>query len=201
MDSSNSGEKNVDIRSSKSLFRHFDFLKLWSAETFSVFGVQFSGLAIPWIAALTLKASPFEMGILGALSTVPFLVFGLFVGVWADRSRRRPIMIMSDIGRALALATIPISALLFGPDMILLYAVSFTVGTLTVFDDVSSYAYLPSLIDSDQLVEANSRIETSRASAQVAGPSLAGILIQIVTAPITVIVDVVGYFGSAGFLS
>jgi MFS family permease len=201
MGSGNSGEKNVDIRSSKSLLRHFDFLKLWSAETFSVFGVQFSGLAIPWIAALTLKASPFEMGILGALSTVPFLVFGLFVGVWADRSRRRPIMIMSDIGRALALATVPISALLFGPDMILLYVVSFTVGTLTVFDDVSSYAYLPSLIDPDQLVEANSRIETSRASAQVAGPSIAGILIQILTAPVTVIVDVGGYFGSAGFLS
>lgn len=201
MGSSNLDEKNVDVRSPKSLLRHFDFLKLWSAETFSAFGVQFSGLAIPWIAALTLKASPFEIGILGALSTVPFLVFGLFVGVWADRSRRRPIMIMSDIGRALALATIPLSALLFDPDLILLYAVSFTVGTLTVFDDVSSYAYLPSLIDSDQLVEANSRIETSRASAQVAGPSLAGILIQIVTAPVTVIVDAVGYFGSAGFLS
>ena len=118
-----------------------------------------------------------------------------------DRSRRRPTMIMSDIGRALALATIPISALLFGPNMILLYAVSFSVGTLTVFDDVSSYAYLPSLVDTDQLVEANSRMETSRASAQVAGPSLAGILIQILTAPVTVIVDVVGYVGSAGFLS
>jgi len=201
MGSSNSREKNVDTPGSRSLFKHFDFLKLWSAETFSVFGVQFSGLAIPWIAAKTLKANAFEMGVLGALSTVPFLVFGLFVGVWADRSRRRPIMIMSDIGRALALATIPISALLFGPNMILLYAVSFSVGTLTVFDDVSSYAYLPSLVDTDQLVEANSRMETSRASAQVAGPSLAGILIQILTAPVTVIVDVVGYVGSAGFMS
>lgn len=201
MGSSNSREKNVDTPGSRSLFKHFDFLKLWSAETFSVFGVQFSGLAIPWIASETLKANAFEMGVLVALSTVPFLVFGLFVGVWADRSRRRPIMIMSDIGRALALATIPISALLFGPNMILLYAVSFSVGTLTVFDDVSSYAYLPSLVGTDQLVEANSRMETSRASAQVAGPSLAGILIQILTAPVTVIVDVVGYVGSAGFLS
>lgn len=85
--------------------------------------------------------------------------------------------------------------------MILLCAASFSVGTFTVFDDVSSYAYLPGLVDQDQLVEANSRMETSRASAQVAGPSIAGILIQILTAPITILVDVIGYFGSAGFLS
>ena len=201
MGSSNSREKEVDVASSRSLFRHFDFLKLWSAETFSVFGVQFSGLAIPWIAAKTLNASSFEMGVLGALSTVPFLIFGLFVGVWADRSRRRPIMIMSDILRAMSLAAIPLSVILGGPSIILLYLVSFSVGTLTVFDDVSSYAYLPSLVDQDQLVEENSRMETSRASAQVAGPSIAGILIQILSAPITILVDVVGYFGSASFLS
>jgi MFS family permease len=199
--STSTHEKDTPRVGSRSLFRHFDFLRLWSAETFSVFGVQFSGLAIPWIAAKILKADTFAVGVLGALSTLPFLVFGLFVGVWADRNRRRPIMIMSDIGRAVALATIPITALLFGPSMIVLYVVSFSVGTLTVFDDVSSYAYLPSLVDSDQLVEANSRMETSRASAQVAGPSLAGVLIQLVTAPIAVILDVVGYLGSAGFLS
>jgi MFS family permease len=196
-----SDEEEVVIASSRSLFRHFDFLKFWSAETFSVFGVQFSGLAIPWIAAKTLNADSFEMGVLGALGTVPFLIFGLFVGVWADRSRRRPIMILSDIGRALSLATIPISVLLGGPSLFLLYVASFSVGTLTVFDDVSSYAYLPSLVNQDQLVEANSRLETSRASAQVAGPSVAGILIQILTAPITILVDVVGYIGSASFLS
>lgn len=185
---------------SRSLFRHHDFLKLWSAETFSVFGVQFSGLAIPWIA-YTLKADSFEMGILYALSTLPFLIFGLFVGVYADRNRRRPIMIISDIVRALSLLTIPLSVLWGGPNMILLYAASFSVGTFTVFDDVSSYAYLPGLVDQDQLAEANSRMETSRASAQVAGPSIAGILIQILTAPITILIDVIGYFGSAGFLS
>jgi MFS family permease len=201
MNSSGSSEKNVDGGGSRSLLRHFDFLKLWSAETFSVFGVQFSGLAIPWIAAKTLGADSFEMGVLVAFSTVPFLIFGLFVGVWVDRSRRRPIMIMSDIGRALSLAMIPLSEFLFGPSMILLYAVSFSVGTLTVFDDVSSYAYVPSLVDQSQLVEANSKLEVSRASAQVAGPSVAGILIQILSAPITIVGDVIGYFGSAGFLS
>jgi MFS family permease len=187
--------------SGKSLFRHFDFLKLWSAETFSVFGVQFSGLAIPWMAANSLNADSVEMGILGALSTVPFLLFGLFVGVWVDRNRRRPIMITSDICRALFLAAIPISAFIGGLNIFLLYLVSFSVGTFTVFDDVSSYAFMPSLVDQEQLVEANSRMEVSSASAQVAGPSIVGILIQILTAPVTVLVDVVGYFGSAGFLS
>jgi MFS family permease len=202
MISDDSGQKRADdLSRSRSLFRHFDFLKLWSAETFSVFGVQFSGLAIPWIAAKTLNADSFEMGVLGALSTVPFLIFGLFVGVWADRSRRKPIMIMSDLGRALSLVAIPLSALFGGQSMILLYVVSFSVGTLTVFDDVSSYAYLPSLVDQDKLVEANSRIEVSRASAQVAGPSVAGVLIEILSAPVTILGDVIGYFGSAGFLS
>jgi MFS family permease len=194
-------KRGVKVTGSRSLFRHFDFLKFWSAETFTVFGVQFSGLAIPWLAATTLKANALEMGMLGALGTLPFLLFGLLVGVYVDRSRRRPLMIMSDIGRALALATIPISVLLFGPSLILLYAVSFSVGTLTVFDDVSSFAYLPALVEQDQLVEANSRIATSQASAQVAGPSIAGILIQILTAPITILVDVFGYAGSASFLS
>jgi MFS family permease len=113
MGSTNSGESDVGKPDSRSLFRHFDFLKLWSAETFSVFGVQFSGLAIPWIAGKILKAGALDVGILSALSTVPFLIFGLFVGVWADRSCRRPIMIMSDIGRALTLAAIPISSVLF----------------------------------------------------------------------------------------
>jgi MFS family permease len=111
MESNNPHEKRVVMASSRSLFRHFDFLKFWSAETFSVFGVQFSGLAIPWIAAKTLNADSLEMGILAALGTVPFLIFGLFVGVWADRNRRRPIMILSDIGRALALAIIILSQL------------------------------------------------------------------------------------------
>jgi MFS family permease len=187
--------------SSRSLFRHFDFLRFWSAETFSVFGVQFSGLAIPWLAATTLKANSLEMGVLQAFSTLPFLIFGLLIGAYADRTRRRPLMIMSDVGRALILAAIPISTLLFSPNLILLYIVSFSVGTLTVFDDVSSFAYLPSFVEEDQLVEANSRLATSQASAQVAGPSIAGILIQILTAPITILVDVAGYAGSAGFLS
>ncbi len=190
----------IGIRS-RLLFKHSDFLRLWSAETFSVFGVQFSGLAIPWIAAITLNVTSFEMGILGALGTVPFLVFGLFVGVWADRSRRRPIMIVSDIVRALSLVSIPVSVFLIGPNLMVLYVASFSVGTFTVFDDVSSYAYLPSLVEPEELVEANSTMETSRACAQVAGPSLAGILIQVLTAPITIVIDAVGYVGSATFLS
>jgi MFS family permease len=185
----------------KLLFRNVEFLKLWSAETFSVFGVQFSGLAIPWIAAITLGVTSIEMGVLVALGTVPFLAFGLFVGVWVDRNRRRPIMIISDIARALSLASIPVSVLLIGPNLIVLYLATFSVGTFTVFDDVSSYAFVPSLVETEDLIEANSTMETSRASAQVAGPSLAGILIQLLTAPFAILLDVIGYVGSAISLS
>ena len=183
------------------LLRNTDFFKMWSAETFSVFGVQFSGLAIPWIAAITLKVSSIEMGVLAALGTVPFLLFGLFVGVYADRNRRRPIMIMSDIARALSLAFIPVTVLLMGPSLMVLYAVAFSVGTFTVFDDISSYAYLPSLIGTEDLMEANSAIQTSTASAMVAGPGVAGIMIQLLTAPFAVLLDVAGYVGSAASLS
>lgn len=185
---------------SKSLFRHADFLKLWTAQTISVFGSQFSQLAIPWIAAVILGASPTEMGILTALETAPFLLFGLVVGVWVDRHRRRSVMILSDVGRGLLLAAIPVAAILGVLNMLLLYFVGFLIGVFTVFFDIAYQAYLPSLVDRSQLVEGNSKLETSRSSSQFAGPSLAGVVIQIISAPLTVALDAISYLGSAFFL-
>ena len=184
-----------------SLFKHPDFLKFWSADSISFFGSQFSALAIPWVAVTTLGADASQMGILGALSLLAFPLFGLFVGVWVDRNLRKRTMIVSNLGRALLLATIPAATILGGLNMSLLYNVSFLVGTLQAFFDIGYQAYVPSLVERTQLVEANSKLETSRSTAQVAGPSIAGVLVQIFSAPYVILGDVLGYFGSATFLS
>ena len=93
------------------LFRHPDFMKLWAGETVSLFGTRMGDVAISFAAVIALKATPFQIGILAAAGTVPTLVLSLFVGVWVDRIRRRPILIATDIARTIVLATIPLSAL------------------------------------------------------------------------------------------
>jgi len=185
----------------RSLFKHSDFLKFWSADSISFFGSQFSTRAIPWVAVTTLGADASQMGVLGALSLLAFPLFGLFVGVWVDRNLRKRTMIISNLGRALLLGTIPAATILGGLSMNLLYIVSFLVGTLQTFFDIGYQAYVPSLVERTQLVEANSKLETSRSTAQVAGPSIAGVLVQIFSAPYVILGDVLGYSGSATFLS
>src|SRR5688572_996250 len=171
------------------LWRHADFLKLWSAQSISMFGSQITLLGLPLVAALVLGATPSQMGILGAAEFAPFLLFGLFAGVWVDRLPRRPILIWSDVGRAALLATIPLAAYLGALRIEQLYVVGFLVGVLTVFFDVAYQSYLPSLIDRDRMVEGNSKLEVGRSVAQVAGPGVAGGLIELLTAPIAILVD------------
>lgn len=182
------------------LLRHANFLRLWTAQTISVFGDQFTFLAVPIIAVLMLEASPGQMGVLTAVGRAPFLLIGLFAGVWVDRLPRRPILIVGDIGRALLLATIPLAAFAGVLRMPQLYAVAFFAGILTVFFDVAYQAYLPSLVNRSQLVEGNSKLEASRSVAQLAGPGIAGILIQALSAPLTIVVDALSFLFSALFL-
>ena len=182
------------------LWRHGDFLKLWSAQTISQFGSQITFLGLPIIAALVLDASPWQMGVLGAAEFAPFLLFGLFAGVWVDRLPRRPILIWSDVGRALVLLTIPLAALAGALRIEQLYAVGFLVGVGTVFFDVAYQSYLPSLVDRQQMVEGNSKLEIGRSVAQVSGPGVAGGLIELLTAPIALVVDSVSFLLSAAML-
>ncbi|HEY4822269.1 MAG TPA: MFS transporter [Candidatus Bathyarchaeia archaeon] len=184
-----------------SLWRHSNFLKLWTSETISSFGGQFSQVAMPFVAIPILHATSSELGILQAASTAPFLIFGLLVGVWADRHRRRPIMVVANIGRFILLGSIPVAFLAGRLSLPLLYLVSFLIGVLTVFFDVAYQAYLPSLVQRDQLVEANSKLEASRATATVAGPGIAGFVVGIVTAPFAIALDALSFLGSAVSLS
>ena len=188
------------VVSSPSLLRHPDFVRLWTAETVGQLGTQVSALAIPFVAIEILRASTFEVALLNVVDFLPFLLIGLPAGVWVDRLRRRPVMIAGDIGRAAALATIPLAYLAGVLTVIQLYAVGFVVGILTVFFDIAYQSYLPSVVARDQLQEGNAKLEISRAGAQVVGPGLAGILIGIVRAPFAVALDALSFLGSALFL-
>lgn len=183
-----------------SLWRHRDFLKLWSGQTVSQFGDEITLLAIPLLAIGILGAGPFEMGILGVVRFLPWILFTLPAGVWVDRLRRRPILIGADVARALLLASIPIAFLGDWLTLAQVYVVAFLAGTLEVFFDVAYQSYLPSVVERDELVEGNSKLELSRAGSQVIGPTVAGFLIEAVRAPFAIAFDAVSYLGAAFFI-
>jgi MFS family permease len=135
------------------LWRHADFMRLWTGQTISGFGSLIGATAIAFTAILVLHATPFQLGILAAVRLVPGFLAGLIAGAWVDRLRRRPILIGADIGRGLLLATIPLAAILQRLHIEQLYIVTFFVGILSTFFDIAYESYLPSLIGRDQLIE------------------------------------------------
>jgi MFS family permease len=179
------------------LWRHRDFRSLWGAETISQFGSQVTFLALPLVAILVLDESTFRVALLTSVEFLPFLLFTLPAGVWVDRLRRRPILILSDCGRAFALVTIPIAHWFGVLTIWQLYAVAFVHGVGTVFFDVSYQSYLPALVGRDQIVEGNSKLEVSRAAANIGGPGIAGGLVAVLTAPIAILVDAISFLLSA----
>jgi MFS family permease len=183
------------------LWRHGDFLKLWSAETISQFGTQVSLLALPFIAITILDASAFAVAALGTVEFLPFLLFTLPAGVWVDRLPRRMILIVSDYGRAALLFSVPLAYAFDALTLAQLYVVGFLVGTFTVFFDVAYQSYLPSLVQRDQIIEGNSKLEVSRNVSQITGPGIAGGLIGLITAPYAVLLDAVSFVASGAFLS
>ena len=184
-------------RPSGGLWRHRDFLSLWGAQTISQFGSQVTFLALPFVAILVLEESTFRVAALTTVEFLPFLLFALPAGVWVDRLRRRPILILADIVRALALLTIPIAHWLGVLTIWQLYVVAFVQGIGTVFFDVSYQSYLPSLVGRDQVVEGNSKLEVSRAAANIGGPGIAGGLVAALTAPVAILADAISFIFSA----
>ena len=182
------------------LWRHPDFLKLWSAETISQVGSQVTGLALPLVAIITLDVSAFEVALLGVIEFAPFILISLPAGVWVDRMPRRPILIAGDLGRAALLATIPIAYAVDALTIWQLYVVGFFFGVLTVFFDVAYQSYLPALVEREQLVDGNSKLEISRSGAQLAGPALAGVLIQVLKAPLAILLDAISFLVSGLFV-
>ncbi len=184
------------------LLRNREFLKLWGGQSVSVFGDQITLLALPLAAVLTLDASPFQMGLLATLTWLPNLLFALHAGVWIDhRGERRHTMIAADIGRAAVLASVPVAYVLDVLGMPQLYAVAFLTGTLSVFFDLSWSTIFVSIVPRGDFVDANSKLFQSRSLAYVAGPGLAGALVQLLKAPFALGVDALSFLVSAAFLS
>jgi len=179
------------------LWRHGDFLRLWTGETISQFGSQISQLAIPLTAILVLDATAFEVAALTTVEFLPFIIFTLPAGVWVDRMRRRPILIAGDVLRALLLGSIPIAYVLDALTLGQLFVVGFLFGICTVFFDVAYQSYLPSLVERNQIIEGNSKLEITRSAAQIGGPGLGGVLIEVFTAPYAVLLDAVSFAASA----
>ncbi len=179
-----------------------DFTKLFIGETISQIGSQVTQFTMPLVAIITLNATAFQVGVLNALKFVPVIVVALFAGVWLDRRQRRPIMIACALGNVLLIGLVPISSVAGFLSIGLLYVVIALTGSLTVIFDVGALSYVPSLVDREQLSDGNSKLQASGYFAGVAGPGVAGLIVGLITAPITLSIDAVSYlFSAAGLLA
>lgn len=174
-------------------WRTRDFLLFWTGETVSELGTQVTFLALPMTAILTLHATPAWVGIVTAGATVPVLVVSPLAGLWVDRHRSRPLMLVAHAARAVVLAAVPLLAWAAVLTLPALVAVALLVGGFSAAFEVAYLSYVPTLVERDALIGANSAIQVSGSGAQTAGPGLAGLLIQLVTAPGAIIVDAASY--------
>ncbi len=180
-----------------SVLRQRDFGLLWGAQTVSELGTAVTLVAFPLVAITALHASNFEVGVISASSTAAWMLVGLPAGVWVDRLRRRPVMIATDLGRALLMASVPVAWALGALTVAQLIVVALLAGVLTVFFNVANTAFLPVVVAGDRLADGNSALQASFATAGIAGPSLGGGLVQLVGAPAAVLADAVSFVVSA----
>jgi MFS family permease len=183
------------------LLRDRVFRRYWSASTISMFGDQIGGMALPLAAVLALHAGAAQMGYLAALQWLPSLLFGLPAGAWVDRrGRRRRTMIAADLGRAALFASIPVCYALHALTLAQLFLVTFGAGTLGILFNVSDGALFVSIVAPERYVDGQSLIYGSRALSFVGGPSVGGVLVQALSAPLAVVADALSFLGSAFFL-
>jgi len=183
------------------LLREAGFRRYWCGQTISMFGDQISSIALPLVAVLTLRASPAQMGLLAALVWLPSLLLGLHAGVLADRfGHWRALMIVADLGRALLLASIPVCYALGMLTVWQLYAVALGTGAFSVLFTVCQPTLFVSLVPGDAYMEGNSLIYGSRALSFTGGPSVGGVLVELLGAPFAVAADALSFLGSAFFL-
>jgi predicted MFS family arabinose efflux permease len=179
-----------------SLWRHADFLKFWLGQTTSIFGSQVGIVALPMLAVIGLHASVEQMGALAALGRLPYVLI-LFVGVWVDTVRRRPLLIVSDIARGLLVLAIPVLYLTDHLTMGWIFGVITGVGVFSVIFDIGAQAYVPSLVDRQQLPEANSKFQLSWSTGEVAGPGIVAVLLRWLSAGTLMFIDAVSFLVSA----
>ncbi len=182
------------------LWRDRDFMRLFVAQSVSLAGSEVSLIALPLTAVLVLGAGSAQMGLLAAAEKVPYLLVGLLAGVWVDRLRCRSVLVAADVSRAVLLGSIPVAAIFGVLRMEQLFVVALLAGILTVFFDVAYQSYLPEIVSREQLADGNSKLEASKSVAELAGPMLGSGLLQIVTAPLAIVVDAVSFLLSGLFI-
>lgn len=187
----------VTAARSRSLWSNTSFRWLWIGQAISEAGSRITRDGLPFAAVMVLGATPFQMGLLTAVGGAATLLFGLIAGVWVDRVRRRPVMIVADLGRALVIGTIPLAAYFGALRMPQIYAVSAIAGVLTVLFDVAYQSYVPGLVEREDLADANARLALTSSSAEIVGPGLTGILIRTLTAPLAILIDALSFVASA----
>ncbi|WP_327086947.1 MFS transporter [Nonomuraea sp. NBC_01738] len=160
------------------------------------FGANIARVALPLVAVLTLNASPLEVGALSALQSAAFLLVGLPAGVWVDRMRRRKVMMVTDMARFILLGSIPLAAALDILSMPMLFTVALLAGVAQVFNDVADPTYLPTLVPKESLSDGNSKLEVVRNAGALAGPGLGGALVQLLSAPRTMLATALAALGS-----
>lgn len=177
------------------------FRRFWTGETISLFGDQVSMIALPLVAVLVLDANASQMGLLTASILAPNLVFSLHFGTWIDRwGHRRQAMIAADVIRAVLVASIPLAYVMGALTFPHLLIVGFLIGTCTVLFHVSYSTLFTAIVPRERYVEANQLLHGSRAFSFVTGPSVGGLLVQAITAPLALLVDAASFVFSAFFL-
>jgi len=183
------------------LWRNDAFVRVWTAATVSIFGSLITRIALPLVAILTLGAGPIEVAVLRGMDLGALLIVGLVAGAWVDRLRRRPVLIGADLGRAVLLVSIPVAFALGALTFWHLLIVAGLASILTAFFDAADNAYLPSIVERDRLVEANSALAASGSVAEFVGFGISGVLVQLLTGPITILIDAFTYLVSAVLLA
>ena len=182
-------------------WRSRNFRWLWGSTALSTFGAEIGELALPLLAVLTLSAEPGEVAALRTAQFLPFVLATLPFGLLVDRVRRRPLLIGADAGRFLLVALLPLAVWLGLASIPALCVVVFLVGTLTVLSQVAAFAFIPHVVGADDLPDANARIAATEAAAEIGGRGIAGVAVQVLGAPVTMLANAVGYLASALALS
>ncbi len=179
------------------LWSHGDFLRLWAAQAVSAFGFRITRTGLPIIAVTTLDQPEVIVSILMAVQIAPGLLVGLFAGGWIDRSRKRRILIASDLIRAAAIASLTL-AWAFGVLSIgHVLVTGAVVGAASALFQITDNTYLPSLIGRRQLAEGNAKLESTEAIAEITGPAATGYLVRLLGAPLAIVINAATYLWSA----
>ncbi|WIB65792.1 MFS transporter [Curtobacterium sp. MCBD17_040] len=177
------------------------FRSYWSAATVSSFGSAVSAVAVPVLVVTVLRATSFEVGSVNAAQSLPYALFGLIVGAYVDRFRRKPLLIWASVGRGVCLGAIPVLWLTGFLDLWVTAAALFVFGILSVVGFAATQSLLPRIVPRPLLLAANARVDQSDAAAQTVGPALGGVLVSIMTAPVAIALDSVSYFVDAGLIA